>query len=140
MQLSAPLTALPAMASDPKPPNPSDSSLSHSVVGSRGESIGDVTLHALEGLDDAVFEALAGDPKALDEATRRWRDAVSRVNPKLLEESRRQYARRARFTWRHAQQALAERLPLAHAALEILGLVNAKLDPAAEGQRDRKAR
>ena len=126
------------------PRNPADdSSQTHAVVGSHGESIGNFTLDQLEGLDDAVFEALAGDPEALDDATRLWRDAVRRVNPKLLEESRRQYARRARSTWRHAHKSLAERLPLAQAALEILGLVDSKLETkleTIEKDRDQKPR
>ena len=146
LQMDSQLAGTQAMNADPFRAEPdqrglSGPSLTHAVVGSQGEAIGNVTLHHLEGLDDAVFEALAGDPDALDDAARRWRDAVRRVTPKLLAESRRQYARRARSTWGYAQQALAERLPLAHAALEILGLVDAQLDaPIDEGQRERRPR
>lgn len=127
-----PMTQHPSAEAAPSAP------IGHAVVTSRGEAIGDVTLDALEGLDDAVFEALAGDADALDEATARWRAAVRRVNPKLLEESRRVYSRRARSVWRHANSSLAERLPLAYAALEILGLVGGRLDAApADEARDR---
>ena len=81
-------------------------------------------LNQLEQLDDAIFGALEGDAEALDQAVARWQNAVALVDQELLEESRRQYVRRARAAWKRSQREPVRRLPLAHAALEILGLLD----------------
>lgn len=80
-------------------------------------------LNQLEQLDDAIFGALEGNADALDQAATRWQSATALVDRGLLEESRRQYVRRARAAWKQSQRE-SGRLPLAYAALEILGLLD----------------
>ena len=81
-------------------------------------------LNQLEQLDDTIFGALDGNAEALDQAAARWRNAAELVDQELLEESRRQYVQRAQAAWRRSQRQPARRLPLAYAALEILGLLD----------------
>lgn len=94
------------------------------VVGADGRRIPGDSLEQLEQLDDTVFAALGGDAHALDEAARAWHEAQTSVDPRLLDESRREYVRRARSRWRGSQRQPAERLATGFAALEILGLLS----------------
>lgn len=114
------------------PPTTPDETLAnsvHSVLDALEEETGSSVLNQqelnqLEQLDDAIFGALKGDAESLDQAAPRWRDAAAIVDRELLEESRRQYVRRAQAAWKRSQREPAKRLPLAHAALEILGLLD----------------
>lgn len=100
----------------------------HEVLGQEEETGSSVLnqqeLNQLEQLDDAIFGALKGDAQSLDQAAPRWRDAAAIVDRELLEESRRQYVRRAQAAWKRSQRQPAKRLPLGYAALEILGLLD----------------
>ncbi len=84
-------------------------------------------LNQLEQLDDAIFGALEGDADFLDQVAAHWRQALAVVDRGLLEESRRQYAQRARAAWKQSQREPAKRLPQGYAALEILGLLDEAL-------------
>ena len=95
---------------------------SHLVVGDRGQVIPKNSLEQLERLDDAVFGALSGDPEALNEAYLRWREAVSSVEPELLEPSLHNYRQKAAESWGESLELPGQSLPKGFAALEILEL------------------
>src|SRR5687768_13569407 len=56
-------------------------------------------LARLEWLDDLMFEAIEGDPVALETAIDAWRKSVEELGIAVLEESRNQYLRRAQSVW-----------------------------------------
>jgi hypothetical protein len=95
----------------------------HLVVGACGEEIAPATLERLERLDDAVFAALRGDADALDQAVGEWREARTRIDPRLLDASREVYHERAAAQWRATRERPDTSLPAAFAALEILALI-----------------
>lgn len=85
-----------------------------------GHAIARDVLERLEELDDMIYQALTGDPNALDAAQVAWRRAQEEVQPCLLEESRRQYVRRARDVWQSYRHQPADSPTAAFAALEVL--------------------
>ena len=81
-------------------------------------------MEELERLDDAVFEAIAGKPGALDELRKLWPEVLSRLSPELVEESREQYVRHALRVWRECVQGEEIRNPgLAVAAMDVVCLL-----------------
>ncbi|MEN1682198.1 MAG: hypothetical protein AAGJ46_21695 [Planctomycetota bacterium] len=80
-------------------------------------------LELLEELDDTVFAALAGDAEALDRVKSLWRRSRRRAAADALEESRRQYVRRAECVQRCYCCSPREHLAPSFAAAEILELV-----------------
>lgn len=81
-------------------------------------------LEQLERLDDAVFEAIAGKPSALDELRKLWPEVLSRLGPELVEESREQYVRHALRVWRDCVEGDHIRNPsLAVAAMDVVCLL-----------------
>lgn len=81
-------------------------------------------LEQLERLDDAVFEAIAGKPGALDELRKLWPEVLSRLGPELVEESREQYVRHALRVWRDCVEGDQIRNPsLAVAAMDVVCLL-----------------
>jgi hypothetical protein len=56
-------------------------------------------LECLEKLDDMVFDAIAGDARALDEMSRLWPQLVAELGPDKLEESREHYLRYSLSIW-----------------------------------------
>ncbi|HVW38143.1 MAG TPA: hypothetical protein VHB99_12585, partial [Pirellulales bacterium] len=81
-------------------------------------------LEQLERLDDAVFEAIAGKPSALDELRKLWPEVLSRLGPELVEESREQYVRHALRVWRDCVEGDQIRNPsLAVAAMDVVCLL-----------------
>lgn len=93
------------------------------VVSADGRAIPAASLEQLERLDDTFFAALNGDPLALDDAAKAWRQAGLEVDARLLDETRRHYVRRARSRWRRAMERPERRLAAGFAALEVLGLL-----------------
>lgn len=78
----------------------------------------------LERLDDAVFEAIAGKPGALDELRKLWPEVQSQLGPELVEESREQYVRHALRAWRDCVEGDQIRNPsLAVAAMDVVCLL-----------------
>ncbi|MCA9246763.1 MAG: hypothetical protein KDA42_06595 [Planctomycetales bacterium] len=76
----------------------------------------------LESLDDAVFEAIAGKPGALEQLQKLWPQARDGVDPASLEESRVHYLEFAMKVWNNqdgTQQAPAQAL----AALDVICVV-----------------
>ena len=89
-----------------------------------GEAIESDVLDLLEELDDTIFAALDGDAEALDRALALWSSVRHELRAPLIEESRRQYTRRAESVWQAYQTNPVESLPQAFAALEVLGMVS----------------
>lgn len=95
-------------------------------VGVRCGSEDVVPLHHLERieeLDDAIFAALNGDPEALDRSASLYRAASRHTPAELLDESRRQYIRRAESIVEDSQHTPGRSLGRTFAALEILTLM-----------------
>ncbi|MGI9458297.1 MAG: hypothetical protein ACR2NU_17180 [Aeoliella sp.] len=89
-----------------------------------GDVIANDVLDQLEALDDTIFAALDGDADALDRARSLLVSAHRDLHGHLFEESRRQYARRAKSVWRTYLDNPGESLTSAFAALEVLELVS----------------
>ncbi len=53
----------------------------------------------LELLDDLMFAAIDGDPAALEAVVQAWQTTIEELGREALEESRRQYLRRAQSVW-----------------------------------------
>jgi hypothetical protein len=80
-----------------------------------------VVLEKLERLDDAVFDAMAGKPGALDTLRRLWPRARHELGPELLAESNEQYLRYALSIWEQYSATREDRDPTrALQALDVL--------------------
>jgi hypothetical protein len=80
----------------------------------------------LEWLDDLMFAAIDGDPVALDCAADAWRRMRDELGEPAIEESRRQYVRRAQSVW-HTLRCEPNHPPhKVFAAIEIISLLAAK--------------
>lgn len=78
----------------------------------------------LETLDDAVFEAIAGKPGALDQLKRLWPDVLGELGGALVAESREHYIRHALNMWQECVQGEEVRNPaLAVAVMNVLTLL-----------------
>jgi hypothetical protein len=78
----------------------------------------------LEHLDDVVFDAIEGNPEALEELKVLWPELICQLEPTAIEESREQYLRRALDVWNNTNAASATRDPTrAAAALDVLCLL-----------------
>ena len=80
----------------------------------------------LEWLDDLMFAAIDGDPLALDRAADAWREARDQLGEPALEESRRQYVRRAQTVWRTLRCVPNHPPHKVFAAIEIISLLSGK--------------
>src|SRR5215213_6187168 len=76
----------------------------------------------LEWLDDLMFAAIDGDPIALDCAADAWRKTRDVLGEPALEESRRQYVRRAQNVWRTLRGEPNHPPHKIFAAIEIISL------------------
>ena len=77
----------------------------------------------LEMLDDVIFAAIEGDAAAMEKATDAWHAALSDLGPAVVDESRREYLRRAHTVWetlRHQPYHPPHKL---FAAIEIISLL-----------------
>lgn len=83
-------------------------------------------LARLEWLDDLMFEAIDGDPVALDTASDAWHKALDELGGEALEESRRQYLRRAQSVWHELRHQPNHPPHKVFAAIEIISLLAAK--------------
>ena len=81
----------------------------------------------LEQLDDAVFEAIAGRPQALDEFKQLWPRVVRELSPELVEESRVQYLRHAMEMWKHCVEGDELRNP--QVAVSTMDVIQILLEP-----------
>ena len=83
-------------------------------------------LAKLECLDDLIFEAIEGDPVALETAIDVWRRSLEELGPDVLEESRSQYLRRAQSVWNELRHQPNHPPHKVFAAIEIISLLAAK--------------
>lgn len=93
------------------------------VAARDGNDISPHWLGRMEELDDVVFDALEGDPTALDKTASLWHEVRGEVPLGLLDESREQYIRRAEDIFTRYREQPDETLGNAFAALEILTLM-----------------
>lgn len=78
----------------------------------------------LEALDDVIFPAIEGDPTALEATPRVWQTAVEKLGRERVEESRHEYLRYARATWKALRrQATKDPLRLVAVLKIILMLI-----------------
>jgi hypothetical protein len=80
----------------------------------------------LEWLDDLMFAAIEGDPVALDCAADAWKQTREQLGEPALEESRRQYLRRAQTVWRTLRCVPNHPPHKVFAAIEIISLLAGK--------------
>jgi hypothetical protein len=90
-----------------------------------GETNPDV-LAKLEWLDDLLFEAIEGDPTALETAIDAWHRMLDELGPEALEESRNQYLRRAQSVWNELRHQPNHPPHKVFAAIEVISLLAAK--------------
>ncbi len=113
----------PAAAAAPAPKH--DSAVfgwSHPPRSSNDESQFD-PVALLEWLDDLMFAVIEGDPVALDCAADALRQASDELGEPALEESRRQYLRRAQSVWRSLRVEPNHPPHKVFAAIEIISLL-----------------
>jgi hypothetical protein len=80
----------------------------------------------LEWLDDLMFEAIEGDPVALETAIDAWRKSVDELGIEVLQESRHQYLRRAQSVWHELRDQPNHPPHKVFAAIEVISLLVAK--------------
>jgi hypothetical protein len=80
----------------------------------------------LEWLDDLMFAAIDGDPLALDCAADAWQKTRDELGEPALEESRRQYVRRAQSVWHKLRSEPNHPPHKVFAAIEIISLLAGK--------------
>ncbi len=90
------------------------------------EQTGPNVLAKLEWLDDLMFEAIDGDPVALETVIDAWRKSLDELGPDALEESRLQYLRRAQSVWNELRNEPNHPPHKVFAAIEVISLLAAK--------------
>jgi hypothetical protein len=80
----------------------------------------------LEWLDDLMFAAIDGDPISLQAAAESWHQALRELGGDTLEESRRQYLRRAQSVWNDLRTKPNHPPHKVFAAIEIISLLAGK--------------
>ncbi|MEX2142757.1 MAG: hypothetical protein WD894_26110 [Pirellulales bacterium] len=80
-------------------------------------------LERLEKLDDVVFDAMAGDERALEEMNRLWPQLVTELGPDKLEESREQYLRYSLAIWESCLEDGLREPDRAIASLQVLSII-----------------
>ncbi|MCI0335027.1 MAG: hypothetical protein L0228_17605 [Planctomycetes bacterium] len=83
-------------------------------------------LAKLEWLDDLMFEAIDGDPTALETAIDAWQKSLNELGPDALEESRLQYLRRAQSVWNELRNEPNHPPHKVFAAIEVISLLAVK--------------
>jgi hypothetical protein len=83
-------------------------------------------LAKLEWLDDLMFEAIEGDPVALETAIDAWHRSVDELGLDVLEESRHQYLRRAQCVWNELRNQPDRPPHKVFAAIEVISLLAVK--------------
>lgn len=80
-------------------------------------------IEKLERLDDVIFPAIDGDAEALQAAEQAWSETVADVGLPALEESRHEYLRYARATWRLLQSQAVHQPMRLLAVMKIIGML-----------------
>ena len=81
----------------------------------------------LEWLDDLMFAAIDGDPVALEAAAEAWHEAQGELGEGAVEESRRQYLRRAQSVWDDLRHKPNHPPHKVFAAIEVISLLAGKI-------------
>jgi len=82
------------------------------------------TLERLESLDDTVYEAVGGQPAALEKLEALWRELLAEMDEQLLAEARQQYLRYTLSIWESDVDATGLRNPTrAVQALDVLRIL-----------------
>jgi hypothetical protein len=82
----------------------------------------DVTAR-LEWLDDLMFAAIEGDPVALEAAADAWHKLLEELGAQAVEESRRQYLRRAQNVWNTLRHQPNHPPHKVFAAIEVISML-----------------
>ena len=77
----------------------------------------------LEWLDDLMFAAIEGDPVALEGAIEAWKKTLDDLGAAAVEESRRQYLRRAQSVWNALRHQPNHPPHKVFAAIEVISLL-----------------
>jgi hypothetical protein len=77
----------------------------------------------LETLDDLIFPAIDGDLDAAEASAPVWREAVAELGPDVVAESRSEYLRYARSTWRFLNQQTVRQPLRMLAVLKVIGML-----------------
>jgi hypothetical protein len=80
----------------------------------------------LERLDDLMFAAIDGDPVSLENVADAWKKLLSELGVDALEESRRQYLRRAQTVWNDLRHQPNHPPHKTFAAIEVISLLAEK--------------
>jgi hypothetical protein len=80
----------------------------------------------LEWLDDLMFAAIDGDAVSLGAAVQAWKKTVVELGAETVEESRRQYLRRAQSVWNSLRYNPNHSPHKTFAAIEIISLLAAR--------------
>lgn len=88
-----------------------------------GAAIAPDHLDQIERLDDVIFAALDGDPRALEQSADLYRQTATQTPGELLDESREKYLHRAESIVQQYVAAPDEHIGRTFAALEILSLL-----------------
>jgi GTPase-associated protein 1, N-terminal domain type 2 len=81
------------------------------------------TIERLEKLDDVVYDAMAGDTRALEEMARLWPQLVAELGAQKLEESREQYLRYSLSIWESCLEDGLREPERAIASLHVLSIL-----------------
>jgi hypothetical protein len=106
----------------PEPTAVNDHGAPHPFRADHAESRPEV-IARLEWLDDLMFVAIDGDPVALEAAIHAWHRTVEELGAEAVEESRRQYLRRAQSVWNSLRQEPDPPPQKTFAAIEIISLL-----------------
>jgi hypothetical protein len=74
-----------------------------------------------------MFEAIEGDPVALETAIEAWRKTLDELGRDALEESRQQYVRRAQNVWNDLRHQPNHPPHKVFAAIEVISLLAGKM-------------
>ncbi len=77
----------------------------------------------LEMLDDVIFAAIEGDAVAMEKASDAWHAALADLGPNVVDESRREYLRRAQTVWESLRHQPNHPPHKVFAAIEIISLL-----------------
>ena len=83
-----------------------------------------LAVRKLEELDDLIFPAIDGDLDALEASPTAWLRALDELGAEAVEETRSQYLRYARATWRFLVGQTVQQPLRMLAVMKIIGLLS----------------
>jgi hypothetical protein len=88
-----------------------------------GSTLSQVATERLESLDDLIFPAIDGDLEAAEASVPLWRETVAELGADAVAESRSEYLRYARSTWRFLNQQTVQQPLRMLAVLKVIGML-----------------